>query len=175
MKNRKVNSVIPGRLRILRNSKKMQQADIAKILDVSTTCYAQYERGERDLPLDVAGKLCKLYGCDISVIMTLPIISEVIVPNNLIINAQEVINNAHITGDWQIDSETFKKIDDAMAPIFKAREEAFNISDIPTDILKDITPITIKTVRLNNDVEQLINTYLRLNREALNKGPIEQK
>jgi transcriptional regulator with XRE-family HTH domain len=45
----------------LRKEYKLTQADAAKLLGVSTNHYGKYERGETDIPLEHAMKLCTYY------------------------------------------------------------------------------------------------------------------
>lgn len=52
---------IYGRVRDLREDADKTQADIAKMLNMQTTVYQRYERGERELPLWAAVKLADYY------------------------------------------------------------------------------------------------------------------
>lgn len=45
-------------LKEIRNEKKLTQKDIAKVLGISTTCYAGYEQGYREPDLKTLKKLC---------------------------------------------------------------------------------------------------------------------
>lgn len=49
------------RIRDLREDNDKTQKEIAKILNMQTTVYQRYERGERELPFWVAIKLAKYY------------------------------------------------------------------------------------------------------------------
>lgn len=50
-------------LRELRKSRKMTQGDLAKALGVSDRIVGAWERGETDVPLDEAFRLCDALGC----------------------------------------------------------------------------------------------------------------
>ena len=50
-----------SRVRDLREDADKTQADIAKMLNMQTTVYQRYERGERELPLWAAIKLADYY------------------------------------------------------------------------------------------------------------------
>ena len=50
-----------SRVRDLREDADKTQADIAKMLNMQTTVYQRYERGERELPLWAAIKLADHY------------------------------------------------------------------------------------------------------------------
>lgn len=50
-----------NRVRDLREDADKTQADIAKMLNMQTTVYQRYERGERELPLWAAIKLADYY------------------------------------------------------------------------------------------------------------------
>ena len=52
---------IYNRVRDLREDADKTQAQIAKILNMQTTVYQRYERGERELPLWAAIKLADYY------------------------------------------------------------------------------------------------------------------
>lgn len=50
-----------NRLRELRKDKAITQKEIAKILGVSTTCYAGYEQGYREPDFKILKKLCVIF------------------------------------------------------------------------------------------------------------------
>ena len=49
------------RLKDLRTDKDISQAEFAKAMHLQTTVYARYERGERELPLNLAVTFAKYY------------------------------------------------------------------------------------------------------------------
>lgn len=51
------------RLQICRTDRGYTQKDIADVLGVSRSAYAQYELGSRDIPTDLLIKLADFYGC----------------------------------------------------------------------------------------------------------------
>ncbi|MEY8383211.1 helix-turn-helix transcriptional regulator [Christensenellaceae bacterium 44-20] len=50
------------RIRDLREDADLSQRQLAKELGMYKTTYANYERGEREIPLNVAIRLAKYYG-----------------------------------------------------------------------------------------------------------------
>lgn len=56
------------RLRILRERKELTQTVIAKYLNTTQSYYAQYERGDRQMPFDRVIELAKYYGVSIDYI-----------------------------------------------------------------------------------------------------------
>lgn len=59
------------RLRELRESYELTQAQCAKAALISKNSYIRYERGERVIPLDVAKTLAEFYGVSIDYIAML--------------------------------------------------------------------------------------------------------
>lgn len=55
---------IAERLLSVRKGSKLTQSDFASSIDVSLSAYKSYERGERDIPLSLFGKLNKDYNTD---------------------------------------------------------------------------------------------------------------
>ena len=53
------------RIRDLREDHDMTQAQLARILGMSQTCYSKYETGENDIPTQILIKLADLYGTSI--------------------------------------------------------------------------------------------------------------
>ena len=49
------------RLKDLRRDKGLKQTEIAKILNISTTCYAGYEQGYREPNADMIIKICNYF------------------------------------------------------------------------------------------------------------------
>lgn len=56
------------RLRDLKEDNDIKQSDVAKIINMSEKQYARYERGETDVPLQVAIKLSEYYNVSIDYI-----------------------------------------------------------------------------------------------------------
>lgn len=52
---------IGERLRILREKNELTQSEVAAYLGTSQSYYAQYENGRREIPLDRAAQLARLY------------------------------------------------------------------------------------------------------------------
>ena len=53
------------RIRDLREDNDLKQRDIAEYLICVQSLYSKYERGERPLPLEYAGKLADYYGVSV--------------------------------------------------------------------------------------------------------------
>ena len=49
------------RIKDLKEDNDLKQSDVAKIINMSEKQYARYERGETDIPLQLAIKLCDYY------------------------------------------------------------------------------------------------------------------
>lgn len=60
--------MIYQRIRDLREDADKTQADVAAALGLYTTTYQRYERGEREIPLNVAVSLAKYYNVSLDYI-----------------------------------------------------------------------------------------------------------
>ncbi len=60
------------RLRWLRESRELTQAEIARILHTTQQYYGQYELGNRPLHIDHLEALCRFYGVSADYILGLP-------------------------------------------------------------------------------------------------------
>ncbi|MBQ7236493.1 MAG: helix-turn-helix transcriptional regulator [Clostridia bacterium] len=49
------------RLKEIRNERKLTQKEVAKQLNISTTCYAGYEQGYREPDYQTLRKICKFF------------------------------------------------------------------------------------------------------------------
>ena len=49
------------RLKEIRNERKLTQKEVAKQLNISTTCYAGYEQGYREPDYQTLRKICKYF------------------------------------------------------------------------------------------------------------------
>lgn len=59
------------RIRNLREEKKLNQTQIAQLLNTSQTVYSRYERGERKIPVDHLIALAKFYSTSTDYILGL--------------------------------------------------------------------------------------------------------
>lgn len=59
------------RIRDLREDSDLTQKQIAEYLLCDQSLYSKYERGERDLPLDLAVKLAQFYGTSVDYLVGL--------------------------------------------------------------------------------------------------------
>lgn len=53
--------VFQERLKELRNEKGLTQREVARLLEISTTCYSGYEQGYREPDFKTLIKLCEFY------------------------------------------------------------------------------------------------------------------
>ncbi len=60
-----------NRIKDLREDREMKQSEIASILDITQQQYSLYEKGKRDIPLDLLIKLAKYYGVSIDYLLGL--------------------------------------------------------------------------------------------------------
>ena len=60
------------RVRDLREDKDLTQADVAKILNVYTTTYQRWERGETEIPSHIVNQLSIYYNVSADYIVGLP-------------------------------------------------------------------------------------------------------
>lgn len=60
MKN---NNLISMRFKQLRESSNLTQAQIAKFLNIDQSYISKFEKGERNLSVDLLEKICDLFGC----------------------------------------------------------------------------------------------------------------
>lgn len=61
-----------NKMKQLREDKDLKQADVAKILKMTTQQYSLYETGRRKLPIDKLMELCVFYGVSADYILDLP-------------------------------------------------------------------------------------------------------
>lgn len=59
------------RIRDLREDSDLKQRQIAEYLMCDQSLYSKYERGERDLPLELAVKLARFYGTSVDYLVGL--------------------------------------------------------------------------------------------------------
>lgn len=57
------------RIRALRRKKKLNQTEMAKLLDMSQTGYSKYETGENDIPTKVLIKMSEIHNVSIDYIL----------------------------------------------------------------------------------------------------------
>lgn len=58
-----------NRLRDMREDKDLNQAEIAKLINVHQTTYSDYERGNLNVPVEVLIKLADFYGTSVDYII----------------------------------------------------------------------------------------------------------
>ena len=57
--------IISANIKRLREASKFTQDQVSQFLGIGRSAYANYETGDRELPLDVMERLADLYGCDL--------------------------------------------------------------------------------------------------------------
>ena len=61
-----MKKTIGRNLKILREESGFTQEKVAEFLGVGRSAYANYEAGEREMPLDALEKAATLFGCDLA-------------------------------------------------------------------------------------------------------------
>lgn len=64
-----MNKVVCNNLKILRETSGYTQKQIAEFLGLNRSAYANYEAGERNIPLDVLEGVAKLFGVDMCLLL----------------------------------------------------------------------------------------------------------
>lgn len=64
-----MNKAISNNLKLLRENSGYTQKQIADFLGVNRSAYANYEAGDRNVPLPVLESVAKLFGIDLSVLL----------------------------------------------------------------------------------------------------------
>ena len=59
------------RIKELREDRDMSQSNIADLLEIKQVVYSRYERGEREIPVHLIIKLCKIYNVSADYILEL--------------------------------------------------------------------------------------------------------
>ncbi len=60
------------KLMALREDRDLKQYDVAKILNITQSCYGKYERGDYSIPTQALIKLCLFYNVSADYILGLP-------------------------------------------------------------------------------------------------------
>ncbi len=61
----KENETIGRNLRILREANRYTQEQVSGFLGINRSAYANYETGEREMPINLLEKACDLMGCEL--------------------------------------------------------------------------------------------------------------
>jgi transcriptional regulator with XRE-family HTH domain len=61
-----MKKTIGRNLKILRENSGFTQEKVAEYLNVNRSAYANYEAGEREMPLDILEKAAALFGCELA-------------------------------------------------------------------------------------------------------------
>lgn len=64
-----MDKIISNNLKVLRETSGYTQKQIAEFLGINRSAYANYEAGERNVPLDVLEGVAKLLGVDMSMLL----------------------------------------------------------------------------------------------------------
>ena len=57
--------IVSANIKRMREASRFTQEQVSKFLGIGRSAYANYETGDRELPLDVMERLADLYGCDL--------------------------------------------------------------------------------------------------------------
>lgn len=57
------------RIRDLREDRDLKQKDLANYLQCTQVCYSRYERGSREIPIDVLIQLAEFYGTSVDYLL----------------------------------------------------------------------------------------------------------
>ncbi|MCQ2360196.1 MAG: helix-turn-helix domain-containing protein [Paludibacteraceae bacterium] len=60
----KENLIVAKNIKLMREAANFTQEKVADFLGIKRSAYANYETGDRELPLSLMEKLADLYGCD---------------------------------------------------------------------------------------------------------------
>lgn len=60
----KENLIVAKNIKLMREAASFTQEKVADFLGIKRSAYANYETGDRELPLSIMEKLADLYGCD---------------------------------------------------------------------------------------------------------------
>ncbi|MDD7456450.1 MAG: helix-turn-helix transcriptional regulator [Bacteroidales bacterium] len=63
-----MDNYVNRNIRRLRESNNLTQQQVSDYLGIGRSAYANYESGERGLPLDIAEKIADLFGCDLNLL-----------------------------------------------------------------------------------------------------------
>lgn len=65
-----MDNLLGSKLKALREANKLTQERVAEFLGIKRSAYANYEAGEREAPLEVLESVCKLFGCELSTLLS---------------------------------------------------------------------------------------------------------
>ena len=57
--------IVSANIKRMREASRFTQEQVSKFLGIGRSAYANYETGDRELPLNVMERLADLYGCDL--------------------------------------------------------------------------------------------------------------
>ena len=61
--------MLKDKLRELRECNQLKQKDMARILNITTSCYSNYEQGTREPSIEILKKICDYYDIDLDVLL----------------------------------------------------------------------------------------------------------
>ena len=61
--------MLKDKLRELRECNRLKQKDMARILNITTSCYSNYEQGTREPSIEILKKICDYYDIDLDALL----------------------------------------------------------------------------------------------------------
>ncbi len=99
----KENTIVAKNIKLMREISDFTQEKVADFLGIKRSAYANYETGDRELPLSLMEKLADLYGCDAILMYA----EDSNVVENMLTTAFRVDN---LTTDDMVQVAAFKKV-----------------------------------------------------------------
>ncbi len=99
----KENLIVAKNIKLMRETANFTQEKVADFLGIKRSAYANYETGDRELPLSLMEKLADLYGCDAILMYS----EDSSVVENMLTTAFRVDN---LTADDMIQVAAFKRV-----------------------------------------------------------------
>lgn len=166
------------KLKRLRVTHGYTQQRIAAFLDVDKTTYAHYEAGRRIPNAEKLRKLAVFYGLSDEMLgVKFPVEVTVKYPKAVLDRAEKCLQNI-INVEGKNSDQLSKSLDmlwNVFEPIFKIRQDAFKMPEIPDGFMLPKQSMTIKKVFLDVRAENLINNYLLAYKKILHAMTKEKK
>lgn len=65
-----MDAIVGRNLKVLREANRFTQEKVSEFLGIGRSAYANYEAGEREAPIEVLERACKLFGCELNVLFS---------------------------------------------------------------------------------------------------------
>lgn len=106
-----------NRLKLLRTEKKLSQADIAKIIGVSSQAVGLYENEKRDIPTTILKELSEIFDCSIDYLLGKTD------KRNYTENKKELEINWALSGGYKALNDTNREIAKSVIESLLAKQE----------------------------------------------------